>query len=211
MTDTLDKQQLEDILKAKLAEISPKVKDIQGWIEDRAGITLYQLARFNAPTTTVVELGSWKGKSTVWLGTGIKDRGQGVVYAVDTWKGTPTERAHAELLKDYGPDQLCNEFAENIKKNELQEFVIPLRMTTAEAARRWSPDIKIGLLFIDASHEYEDVRKDFELWSPHVAPGGLIVFDDVPYWAGPTKLVSELPKWIQFLAYSPNQWITKKL
>ena len=68
----------------------------------------------------------------------------------------------------------------------------------------WPADRQIGVLFIDADHNYEAVRRDFEFWSPFVAPGGYIVFDDVPNWHGPTRLITELPKWYRFLKAKHN-------
>jgi hypothetical protein len=47
--------------------------------------------------------------------------------------------------------------------------------------------------------------------APFVAPKGLIVFDDAPNWPGPTRLVSELPRWYVQVAISPNQWIVQKI
>jgi len=199
-------------LNAKFIELSPKADAIQGWLLNQAGINLYQLARFCPITPTVVELGSWKGKSTLWLGSAIRDRGEGHVYSVDTWEGSPGESAHDELLKTYEPHQLYKEFLENMRVNGLKEFVTAIRSKTVDAARSWSSPVAkpVGLLFIDAGHKYEDVRADFESWSPFVEPGGIVVFDDVPSWPGPSRLISELPKWYHFLGASPNQWAVQK-
>ena len=54
------------------------------------------------------------------------------------------------------------------------------------------------------------MRADFEHWSPFVVPGGYIVFDDVPSFPGPTRLVTELPRWYSYFAASPNQWWVRK-
>jgi predicted O-methyltransferase YrrM len=70
--------------------------------------------RFRAPTPIIVEFGSWKGRSTIWLASGVKDRGEGRVYAVDTWEGSPGEEAHRDLLKGFGPDQLYEEFLQHL-------------------------------------------------------------------------------------------------
>jgi predicted O-methyltransferase YrrM len=196
---------------ARLREIGPRIEPIQGWLDPNAGGVLYQFARHAPPTTHVVELGSWKGRSTAWLAHAVKDRGQGRVVAVDTWAGTATEQLHKDLLKDYQPDQLYEEFLGNMRTLGLADVVEPWRMTTIEAARRWDRGATIGVLHIDASHEYLDVRADFEHWGPHVMPGGYIVFDDVPSWPGPARLVTELPRWYQFVAAAPNQWWVRKV
>lgn len=201
----------QDLL-ARLNEIRPQVEPIQGWLDPNAGAVLYQFAALNAPNGNIVELGSWKGRSTAWLAFGVKDRGSGRVVAVDTWAGTrtETETLHARLLEGYGPDQLYEEFLGNLRRLGLEGQVEAWRMTTLEAARRWDRGASIGVLHVDASHEYADVRADFEHWSPFVAPGGFVVFDDVPAFPGPSRLVTELPRWYSYFAASPNQWWVRK-
>ena len=204
----------EQQLKERIFKIAEDNAFIQGWLHNDAGSFLYQLARFHAPIPTVVELGSWKGRSTSWLASGMKDRGEGLVYAVDTWQGTPGEMAHEQLLKDYDPDQLFNEFLGNMKQLELHEWVTPIRMDTLSAAKHWIqelPDMQIGVLFIDAGHEYEQVLHDFESWSPMVAKNGFIVFDDVPAWPGPTKVVFEMPRWYKQVGTTPNNVAFQKM
>lgn len=197
----------KDAVKARLAEIGPAICAIDGWLEPNDGGVLYQLARFVAPTASVVELGSWKGRSTAWLAHGLRDRGSGRMVAIDTWAGTLNEPDHARRLAGYGPDQLFEEFRANLRGFGLESLVEPWRMTTLEAARRWDRGVSIGLLHIDADHAYDGVRADFEHWSPFVVRGGLVVFDDVPTWPGPTRLVTELPRWYRFYAATANQCV----
>lgn len=194
----------QEALNGRLREVAQAAQSVHGFIDEHAGALLYQFARFIAPVPTVVELGSWRGRSTIWLAAGMLDRGEGQVHAVDTWQGTPHEPEHQSLLAEYGPDDLFNEFWGNIMSAGLADQVEPVRSPTVEAARGWPGDRQIGLLFIDADHNYEAVRRDFEFWSPFVAPGGYIVFDDVPDWQGPTRLITELPKWFRFLNAKHN-------
>ena len=194
-------------VKARLAEIGPAIDAIDGWMDPNDGGVLYQLARFVAPQPSVVELGCWKGRSTAWLAHGLRDRGAGRLVAVDTWAGTSNEPEHARRLAGYAPDQLFEEFRANLRGLGLEPLVEPWRMTTLEAARRWDRGALIGLLHIDADHAYEAARADFEHWSPHVMRGGLVVFDDVPTWPGPTRLVTELPRWLRFYASTANQMV----
>ena len=199
-----------EAIRTRLRDLGPGIEGIQGWLDPNSGGVLYQLACKVAPTPNVVELGSWKGRSTAWLASGLRDRGAGQVLAVDTWAGTSNEPGHARLLAGYAADQLFEEFGANMRRLDLQAQVVAWRMTTLEAARRWDRGVSIGLLHIDAAHDYDSVRADFEHWSPHVVAGGLVVFDDVPTWPGPTRLVSELPRWFRFFGASPNQWIVVK-
>lgn len=211
---TVGKSPLQSIdreaIRARLAEIGPAIDAIDGWLDPKAGAVLYQLARVAAPMPSVVELGSWKGRSTAWLAHGLRDRGGGRVVAVDTWAGTHNEPDHAQQLAGYAPDQLHHEFLDAMRRHGLETMVEPWRMSTLEAARRWDRGVSIGLLHIDADHAYEAVRADFEHWAPFVVRGGLVVFDDVGSWSGPTRLVTELPRWYRFYAASPNQFVFVK-
>lgn len=193
-----------------IREATTVAERVQGWLYPQAGQALYILSRCFAPIPTVVELGSWRGRSTIWLALGLRDRGEGRVYSVDTWAGTPDEDVHARMLSEYGPNDLYDEFKSNIEAAGVTALVTPIRARTDLASRDWPLDRQIGLLLVDAGHSYDDVRRDFELWSPFVAPGGFIVFDDVPGWPGPTRLVSQLPGWFHHVGVSQNQWIVQR-
>lgn len=200
----------KESLAMRMEAVGALAGSIQGWLTRGEGARLYELARFDAPVPVAVELGSWKGCSTTWLASAMRDRGEGLVYAVDHWQGSRAEEIHQSMLAGYKADQLYQEFLGNLHRVGLSDWVTPMRAETAKASREWSPDREIGLLFIDASHEYEDVRKDFEVWSPMVARGGLIAFHDVPGWPGPTRVVSELPGWVKPVGAVDNLWVGRK-
>jgi MMP 1-O-methyltransferase len=201
-------QPADDVRIQQLFELT---RDVQGWLVPDTARLLYRLTRHQGPFEHVVELGSWRGLSAIWLAAGLKDRGIGKLFAVDTWGGSFNEALHQQLLVGYSQHQLYHEFLANIARCGVSEVVEPMYMTTAEAAMAWSHGRSIGLLHIDASHEYEHVLQDFELWTPYVKANGLIIFDDVPSWAGPSRLITELPPWYRVVATPPNKWIVQKL
>jgi hypothetical protein len=131
-------------------------------LDVNAGGAMYHCVREYIPTPLVVELGSWKGRSTAWIAQALVDRGGGKVVAVDTWAGSSAEHEHLRLTLGYGPDTLYEEFLANMERLGLRDTVEPWRMTTDEAAAKWPHDQRIGLLYIDANHEYAQVRTDFE-------------------------------------------------
>jgi predicted O-methyltransferase YrrM len=190
-------------LKLKLEKLHQLTNTVPGWLTREEGETLYELARFHAPVPTFVELGAWKGKSTIWLANASRDRGEGKVYCVDLWNWTPGR----ELTHE---DEVYNEFLANMKLHGVSDLVEPMRGKTVNLARKWSLKNPIGLLFIDASHRYSAVRQDFEFWSPFVSTGGYIAFHDVDTWPGPTQLVSELPGWCVHLQ-TKGLWVCKKV
>jgi predicted O-methyltransferase YrrM len=197
----------EDQILIRINEIKRLIKPVQGWLSGQGVENLYRYA-LKAPVSNVVELGSWKGRSTSCLAYAIKDRNEGRVYAVDTWKGSSE---HKKILQSYAEDQLYNEFIKNMTKLNLLDYIEPIKMDSVKASRKWPLSRKIGLLYIDASHNYFSVKQDFELWSPFVTTGGYIIFDDVPSWPGPTKLVNELPKGYKQIDIKGNHAIYKKI
>lgn len=108
---------------------------------------------------TIVELGSWLGKSTLFLAALLPENGK--VYAVDHWKGSTEHQGyiwHNELKTLY------KQFLSNVIHAKLVHKVIPMKMTTLEAAK--SLDVKPDLVYVDASHQEEDVYQDLKHWYP---------------------------------------------
>ena len=149
---------------------------IPGWLADEEGELLHRLAR-ECKDGEIVEIGSWKGKSTVWLAEGSK-AGRGLkIYAIDPHKG-------------YDGKSTLEEFRNNIAKTGAGSMIIPIVKTSEESAKEFSKPV--GLIFIDGSHEYDDVKKDFELWFPKLIDGGVMAFHDTLGYDGPRKVVNEL-------------------
>ncbi|RAV23369.1 class I SAM-dependent methyltransferase [Paenibacillus contaminans] len=198
----------EDQIVFRLNEIKQLITPIDGWLSDEGVENLYRYTLL-APVSNVVEIGSWKGRSTSCLASAIKDRNGGRVYAVDKWKITPELQSY--LKGYYAEDQLYDEFIDNMTKLNFIDYIEPIRQDSIEASRRWPLTRKIGLLYIDAAHDYLSVKQDFEFWSPFVASGGFIIFDDVPSWPGPTTLIGELPKWYKQIDIRGSHAIFQKL
>ena len=145
----------------------------------------------------------------------MRERGEGCVFAVDTWPGASYDSIYQPLLRGYKGSQLFDEFQQNVRAASLQQFVEPIRRTTIDAARSWPKGKQIGLILIDADHSYEAVKQDFGDWIPFLAEGGYVVFDDVPGWVGPTKLVLELLlepcAFLKIAGASQNQIVLRKV
>lgn len=155
--------------------------EIDGWLSDSEGELLYQLAKKVPSGQAIVELGSWKGKSTVWLAKGTEAGQRNKVHSIDPHSGS---KAHISE----GETNTYTAFTNNLTKAGVQDIVVPLVNTSAEAVKRWREGI--GLLWIDAMHEYEDVKRDFLSWEPHLLPGARVAFHDCDQ-AGPAQVVEE--------------------
>jgi tetratricopeptide (TPR) repeat protein/predicted O-methyltransferase YrrM len=158
----------------EIKRVEELTKDVYGEICLQEARLLYYLAKEGPGEGVIVEIGSLCGYSTIWLACGSKWAKREKVYAIDP-QDTP-EDGNNEII-----------FKENIKKAGVDDWVIPLIMTSEEAAKNWGGD-PIRLLFIDGNHEYEYVRKDFVLWEPKLIDGGVIVFHDCFYVRSPDVL-----------------------
>lgn len=145
---------------------------VEGWTAPFEAEWLRELAR-RAPGD-VVEIGSWKGRSTIALGIGVTERGEGLVWAVDHHRGSAEHRARLGEVNTYP------EFRTNIARAGLLTRVVPMVMESEEAARRIVLG-SVGLLFVDGSHDYESVANDIARWTPSLRPEASVVFDDMAF------------------------------
>jgi predicted O-methyltransferase YrrM len=131
----------------------------------------------------IVEIGSFKGRSTCCLAYGCRDTKKHV-FAVDTFEGNDADFHHRDFF---------SQFWQNIEDRDLTVYVTPVQGRSSEVARTW--DSPIHLLFIDGAHQYEDVLADFYGFLPHVVPGGIVALHDVvETWPGPLRAWNEVVK-----------------
>jgi len=142
---------------------------------------LYRLGQSNPGKGVILEIGSWKGKSTICLARGSMIANGEKVYAVDP---------HKPLADEGYVEDTEAEFLANIREAGVETHVVPLVMTSEEAAKKWHQPIR--LLWIDRDHRYEQVRKDFLLWEPHVIDGGIIAMHDTIRKRGPKRVLWEI-------------------
>lgn len=169
------------------------LQTIDGHMIDLQCFALKLLAAQGPGEGAIVELGSFKGKSTICLALGAMEAKREKVYAVDHFQGSPEHQA-GEPNADAtiaAEGTTWNVFQQNLAAHGVAGQVIPICATTVAAARRWEQG-PIRLLFIDADHSYEASKADFEAWEPHVARGGLIAFHDIGAWEGVTQFYNEL-------------------
>jgi predicted O-methyltransferase YrrM len=156
---------------------------IEGWLTDREGETLYNLAKNCSGRGVIVEIGSWKGRSTIWLASGSKKGNKVKIYAIDPHTGSSEHQKEGEKVWTF------EEFKKNIKDAKVDDIIIPLVQTSKEAAKNFNQPVE--LIFIDGAHEYEFVKLDFDLWFPKVIEGGIMAFHDTIGWPGPKKVVAD--------------------
>ena len=161
---------------------------IQGWFYHPE---FYQQVVATMPkVATAVEIGAWRGRSTCCLASLIKQSGKFIkLYSVDTWNGSD-EQTHRDIIEDM-PLDLFEDFKENVKMCDVEDVIIPMKMTSVEASEEFE-DGSVDFIMIDGAHDYESVKQDIEAWMPKLAKNGMIAGDDYsPSWKGVVKAVDE--------------------
>ena len=134
------------------------------------------------PGLPFVEVGSYCGRSTVWLAAGARTRGT-VLFAVDHHRGSEENQAgwewHDPSLVDaeLGRMDTLPTFRRTIHDAGLEDVVVAVVGQSPVVSAHWHTPL--ALLFIDGGHGVEPARADYAGWTPHVAPGGLLAIHDV--------------------------------
>jgi predicted O-methyltransferase YrrM len=150
-----------------------------------------------------VEVGSWRGRSACYLGVEIHNSGKKIsLDCVDTWNGSE-EHIGYDILEN---DGLYKEFINNIKP--ISHIINPVRKASLEAVNDYE-DESLDVVFLDASHKYEDIKSDMISWYPKVKKGGIFSGHDYPTWEQVVKAVHEFFPNKNFQS-SENCWIFKK-
>lgn len=154
----------------------PLIDSVEGLLLPGQENWLFKTARSLPNGANLVEIGSFKGRSTSCLAFGCRGAKKRV-FAVDSFNGNQW---------DFHERGFFREFSENMKRCGLGEYVEPVVGTSSEVAKSWTRPI--NFLFIDGSHRYEDVLADFAGFFPHVVTGGIVAFHDVcESWPGVLK------------------------
>jgi len=164
-----------------MKSIQAEVEAVDGWLNPEEGRLLYRLARRCKGRGAIVEIGSWKGKSTIWLSNGSLAGSHAKVHAIDPHTGSPE---HSEM---FGKVWTFEEFQRNIEQAGVTEVVVPHVDFSTAVAKTFSESVE--LIFVDGLHEYEGVRDDFEAWFPKVVNGGWMAFHDTTCWPGVLNVV----------------------
>lgn len=138
---------------------------------------------------TVVEFGSWYGKSTVAMALSAQRAGRKgfQVYAVDTWLGSAENWCREDglnsraalLLDESGRPRFYHKFLRNVHRSGVRNLITPLSMTT-QCAAEYLPYIGVeaDLVYIDAAHDFYDVVQDVRRASRICKEGGVLCGDD---------------------------------
>jgi hypothetical protein len=155
---------------------------VDGWLTNLEQTALLHLpALVDHLQGDIIEIGSFKGKSTTALGLGSKwiSEHKRSIYAIDPF--IPDASYHGNYFDD---------FQNNIQMAQLENYVIPIKRYSHEAIVE-CPKL-ISALFVDGDHNYLTVKLDIQLYTPRVVAGGLIAFHDYSIYPDVKRAVDEL-------------------
>lgn len=153
----------------------------KGFMPDEEGLALYRAA-LAAPPGPLLEIGTYCGKSAVYLGAAAREKGT-VLFTVDHHRGSeenqPGWEHHDPSVVDPRVGKMDTlPFARaTIHDAGLEGTVVMVVGPSTTVAAHWRTPL--AFCFVDGGHGEEVVRADYEAWAPWVAPGGLLAFHDV--------------------------------
>lgn len=158
-----------------------ELDEIDSWsaVKMDEGRYLAYLASIVPSDLSIVEIGSFQGRSTCFLASGSQYGQKAPVYAVDPWNLN---------LDGITGEQLYAAFQNNIRNIGVSDLVFPLIGESSAIIKTWNK--QIGMLYIDDGHDYEIVLEEYHDWSPYIADNGWIVFHD-SNWPDVNRVIQE--------------------
>lgn len=156
--------------------------DVKGFLSDKEAKKLQELFLNVHHLGSVLEIGTYCGKSTLNFALIAKKIG-GLIYTVDHHTGSEEhqlgEEYHDEDLYDKRLKKFNTlpEFLKNLRSSNLDNFIIPIISKSSDASETFSE--LISLLFIDGGHSLEAALSDYNSWKDKICSGGLLVIHDV--------------------------------
>ena len=163
-------------------ELLAAARAAKGFMPGDEGLALYEAGLVGVRHGPLLEIGSYCGKSAVYLGAAARER-DGVVFSVDHHRGSeenqPGWEHHDATLVDPETGRLDTlpHFRRTIADAGLEDSVIAVVGHSPTVARHWSTPL--GLVFVDGGHAFDVALADYEHWAPKLVACGLLVFHDV--------------------------------
>ena len=154
----------------------------KGFMDPDEGLRLYEIAREASRLGPCREIGSYCGKSAVYLGTACRENGA-VLFSIDHHRGSEEQQPGEEYFDPDLLDQRTGKidtlplFRTTLEKAGLEETVVPIVSRSITAARQWATPL--GLVFIDGGHAFETAYTDYLCWAGHIVPGGYLLVHDL--------------------------------
>lgn len=164
------------------ANLPIEIASVKGFLADDEGQALYDYALEASKLGPCLEIGSYCGKSTVYLGTACQKNGR-TLFALDHHRGSEEhqlgEEYHDPDLYDSSIELMDSfkAFRTTMRRAQLDDTVVPIVSSSAVASRDWATPL--GMVFIDGGHSEEAAQTDYRSWSSFIKPGGILAIHDI--------------------------------
>jgi predicted O-methyltransferase YrrM len=158
------------------------LKDIKGFLDKEEGRRLYEIALKASRLGPCLEIGSYCGKSAIYLGSACREN-NGILFSIDHHRGSEEQQPGEEYFDpdlfdvQSGRIDTFKEFRRMVERAGLEETVVPIVCRSDVAARLWATPL--SLVFIDGGHSYKSVFADYQCWSRHIIPEGYLLIHDI--------------------------------
>lgn len=157
-------------------------RNTRGWMYEAEGRALYESALEQSGRGVILEIGTFCGKSTIYLAAGAEASG-GKVVTVDHHRGSEEHQVGEEyhdpslLDADFAAIDTLPYFRSVIRRAGLESTVVAVVGHSEDLAKLWGGHL--AMLFLDAGHTQKEIDQQYDAWSKWVVPGGYLAFHDV--------------------------------
>ena len=158
------------------------MRQAKGFLDTVEGEALYTIAGEAGKLGPCLEIGSYCGKSTIYLGSACR-KNNSILFSIDHHRGSEEQQPGEEYFDPELYDRKTRrvdtfkEFRNTIEKAGLEDTVVPMVCRSELAARLWSTSL--SLVFIDGGHSYAAAYTDYNAWAGHIMPNGYLMIHDI--------------------------------
>lgn len=158
------------------------IDTVKGFLDPQEGKALYEVALEASRLGPCLEIGSYCGKSTIYLGSACR-KNNSVLFSIDHHRGSEEQQPGEEYFDPdlYDPEtgrlDTFKEFRNTLEEAGLEDTVVPMVCRSELAARLWTTSL--SLVFIDGGHSYAAAYTDYNAWTGHIMPNGYLLIHDI--------------------------------
>ncbi|MBX2962026.1 MAG: class I SAM-dependent methyltransferase [Cyclobacteriaceae bacterium] len=195
------------LVRSRIAAFS----QIDGWLTRVEAVGLFHTASKLPDNAIVVEIGTWKGKSTYCIAKGLH---KGKIFCIDPFDASGEKESAETYQQRKGVSPLLVQFEQRMKELGVHEYITPMKGFSQDFVGKFPV---INFLFIDGDHSIEGCDFDFMNYAPYLKKGGFIAFHDYdpkrpdlgPTWVVQNKLLSSDS--FKFINLYDTLWVGEKI
>ena len=158
------------------------IDSVKGFLDKDEGNRLYEMAELASRMGPCLEIGSYCGKSALYLGAACREN-NGILFSIDHHRGSEEQQPGEGYFDPdtYDPSSSMIDtlpvLRQTLFRAGLEDVVAPIAARSAAVARFWSTPL--SLVFIDGGHTYEAAVGDYTAWASHIMAGGYLLIHDI--------------------------------